>query len=284
MKLLSSDTIRRCIVALPGHAIITADYDQIELRIAAALAGEQSLIEAAHKGQSLHKVAAIKLFGEKYTPDQYRYTKNVNFGWLYGGGAATLAEQAGIPISDAAGIVKEYTATFTSLSSYKRRNQAKVLKSALSTLEYKAYRSLVSQLFLHRTDTKEGRYQRAVISREIERLCYRRLGTVVTPIYGRRLLVDAHKAYRATNYIIQSLARDIMASGLLRVMEDPELEPTALLPIHDEILGMAPIKDAERIARRYGEVMSTMLEGVPLTAQGKVYGRSWGHGYRTKSS
>lgn len=280
MRLLSSDTVRRCIAAPRGYAILTADYDQIELRIAAALSGEQSLIEAAKRGDSLHKVAAAKLFGENYTPDQYRYTKNVNFGWLYGGGAKTLAEQAGIPISDAAEIVKEYTATFTRLSSYKRRNQEKVLRSALSSMEYKAYRQLVSQMFLHRTDTKEGRSARASISREIDRLCYRRLGTVVTPIYGRRLLVDAHKAYRSTNYIIQSLARDIMASGLLRVMDDPELEPTVLLPIHDEILGMAPIRQAERIARRYGEVMTTELEGVPLTAAGKVYGRSWGHGYR----
>lgn len=280
MRLLSSDTIRRCIVAERGYAIITADYDQIELRIAAALSGERSLIEAAKRDESLHKVAAIKLFGVNYTPDQYRYVKNVNFGWLYGGGPKTLAEQADIPYADAAAIVKEYTATFQALTSYKRRNQEKVLKSALSPLEYKAYRSLVSQLFLHRTDTKEGRYQRALIQREIERLCYRRLGTVITPVYGRRLLVDAHKAYRATNYIIQSLARDIMAAGLLRVMEDPELEPTALLPIHDEILGMAPVRDAERIARRYGEVMSTTLEGVPLSASGKVYGRSWGHGYR----
>lgn len=284
MRLLSSDTIRRCIVALPGHAIITADYDQIELRIAAALSGEPSLIEAAKKGDSLHKVAAAKLFGENYTPDQYRYTKNVNFGWLYGGGAKTLAQQAGIPIGDAAGIVKEYSSTFTALSSYKRRNQETVLRSALSPEEYKAYRQLVSTLFLHRTDTREGRSARASISREIERICYRRLGTVVTPVYGRRLLVDAHKAYRSTNYIIQSLARDIMASGLLRVMDDPELEPTVLLPIHDEILGMAPLKSAERLSRRYGEVMSTVLEGVPLTAQGKVYGKSWGHGYRTKSA
>jgi len=280
MKLLSSDTIRRCFVADRGYAVITADYDQIELRVAAALSGEQSLIEAAKRGDSLHKVAAAKLFGENYTPDQYRYTKNVNFGWLYGGGAKTLSEQAGIPIGDAAGIVKEYTATFQALSSYKRRNQDKVLKSALTPLEYKAYRSLVSQLFLHRTDTSEGRHARALISNEIERLCYRRLGTVITPMYGRRLLVDAHKAYRATNYIIQSLSRDIMAEGLLRVMGDPELEPTVMLPVHDEILGQAPVKSAERIARRYGEVMSTMLEGVPLTAQGKVYGRSWGHGYR----
>lgn len=283
MRLLSSDTIRRCIVAERGYAIITADYDQIELRIAAALSGEQSLIEAARKGESLHKVAAIKLFGVDYTGDQYRYTKNVNFGWLYGGGPKTLSEQADIPYGDAAAIVKEYTATFQKLTSYKRRNQENVLRSALTPLEYKAYRSLVSQLFLHRRDTSEGRYQRALIQQEIDRVCYRRLGTVVTPVYGRRLLVDAHKAYRATNYIIQSLARDIMAAGLLRVMEDPELEPTALLPIHDEILGMAPLRDAERIARRYGEVMSTTLEGVPLTAQGKVYGKSWGHGYRTSN-
>lgn len=281
MRLLSADTVRRCFIADPGYAVITADYDQIELRLAAALAGETSLIEAAKRGESLHKIAAAKLFGPDYTPDQYRYTKNVNFGWLYGGGAKTLAEQAGIPIGEAAAIVAEYKVTFPSLTEYKRKQQATVLRSALNANEYRAYRSLTAQMFSLRRDSKEGRRARFAVQIEIERLCYRRLGTIVTP-YGRRLLVDAHKAYRATNYMVQSLARDVMAEGLLRVMDDPELEPTVFLPVHDEILGQAPKRKAEYIAKRYGEVMSTEFRGVPISASGKVYGRSWGHGYRTK--
>jgi DNA polymerase I len=279
MKLLSADTVRRCFVALPGHSIITADYDQIELRLAAALSGESVLIEAAKRGESLHKIAAARLFGPDYTPDQYRYTKNVNFGWLYGGGAKTLAEQASIPIGEAAKIIREYQEAFPALTKYKRKNQDTVLKSALSPVEYRAYRSLLQRMWAFRSDTKDGRKARAQIQNEIERMCYGRVGYVTTPT-GRRLVVDAKKPYAATNYIVQGFAADVLKQGFLRVMDDPELEPTVLLPIHDELLGMARKSKAEHIAQRYGEVMTTEYNGVPLTAQGKVYGKSWGHGYR----
>lgn len=259
--------------------IISADYDQIELRLAAALAGETTLIEAAKRNESLHKVAAIKLFGVGYTPDQYRYTKNVNFGWLYGGGPKTLSEQAGIPYADAQKIIREYQESFPSLTRYKRKMQESVLRSALSPQEYRAYRSLLQRMWAFRSDTKDGRKARAQIQNEIEYMCYNRVGYITTPT-GRRVLVDARKPYTATNYVVQSFAADVFKQGLLDVMDDPELEPTVLLPIHDELLGQARRSKAERIARRYGEVMSTEFNGVPISATGKVYGKSWGHGYR----
>lgn len=279
MKLLSSDAIRRCFTALPGHAIISADFDQIELRVAAGLAGEQTLIDAAKRGESLHKIAAIRLWGEDYTPDQYRYTKNVNFGWLYGGGAKTLSDQAGIPFDEAKKIITEYSAAFPALTAYKRREQEAVLKSALSTREYQQYKAIQARMRAYRWGTREGMQARLALKVELDRLLYRKIGYAVTP-FGRRLVVDAYKSYAVVNYKVQSASRDIMAEALLRVMDDAELEPTVLLPIHDEILGMAPLRKAEYIANRYGEVMSTEFMGVPITASGKVYGKSWGHGYR----
>lgn len=279
MHLLSSDTIRRCFAAIPGHVILTADFDQIELRVAAALAGETTLIEAAKRGESLHKIAAVRLFGANYSSDQYRYTKNVNFGWLFGGGAKTLSDQAGIPFEEARNIIAEYTKAFPALTAYKRREQEAILKSALTATEYRTYKAINSRMWSYRSDTIEGRLSRKALSIEIDRLLYRKLGYAITA-FGRRLPVDAHKAYAVVNYKVQSTSRDIMAEALLRVMDDPELEPTVLLPIHDEILGMAPGRQAKRIARRYGEIMTTEFMGVPITASGKVYGKSWGHGYR----
>lgn len=278
MKLLSPNTIRRCLIADKGKLIISADFDQIELRVAAAYAGETSMIEAAKRGESLHKIAAIKLFGPDYTPDQYRYTKNVNFGWMYGGGPATLSEQAGIPHATAYKIIKEYEAQFPALAAYKRHWQNEVLRRALSSAEYRAFRELRSRMFNFRSDTPEGRRATAGIKLELQRLCYGKHAYVRTD-YGRRLIVDADKPYAAVNYIVQSTARDIMAEALLRVMVDPELEPTVLLPIHDELLGQARMTKADYIAHRYETVMSTEFRGVPITASGKVYGKSWGHGY-----
>lgn len=278
MKLLSAAAVRRCLVADPGYAMFSADFDQIEMRVAAALAGETVMIEAAKRGESLHKTAALQLWGPDYTPDQYRYTKNVNFGWLYGGGAFTLSRQAGISLDAAVEIIKQYESQFTALTAYKRREQEKILRNALSQYEYQALRSLRSQMFNVRSDTVEGLRLRATYKMQISRLCYGKIGYVKTP-YGRHLPVDAEKAYTVVNYIVQSTAGDLLKEALLDVMADSELEPTVLLPVHDELLGQAPIDKAEYIAQRYGEVMSREFMGVPITASGKVYGRSWGHGY-----
>jgi DNA polymerase-1 len=279
MKLLSADAIRRCLIADPGKVILSADFDQIELRVAAALANEPVLIKAAKTGESLHAATAAKLFGPSYSPDQYRYTKNVNFGWLFGGGAATLSDQAGIPVAQAYSIIKEYEEAMPALAAYKRRNTNAILESALSREEYKMFRALRSRMFNYRNDTVEGRRAQAGIKLELKRLCYRKIGYAVTP-FGRRLIVAADKAYASTNYIVQSSAADILKQGLLDVMADPELEPTVLLPVHDELLGQARKAEAEHIAERYAKVMTTEFYGVPITASGKVYGKSWGHGYR----
>lgn len=279
MKLLSADTIRRCLIADPGYHILTADFDQIELRVLAGLAGEEVLIDAAKKGESLHKTAALRLWGEGYTPDQYRYTKNVNFGWAFGGGATTLSEQTGLPIADCAAIIRDYENQFSALRAYKQRMQNEILDQALTSGEKKAYRSLRHRMHYLRTDTAEGRRARYALELQIKRMMYGKFG-YTTNAFGRRLLVEADKAYKVVNYQVQSTAAELMKHALLDVMDDPELEPTVLLPIHDEILGQAPISKAEYIARRYGEVMSREFMGVPITAAGKVYGKSWGHGYR----
>lgn len=279
MKLLSSDTIRRCLIADPGYAILSADFDQIELRVIAALAGEQVMIEAAKRGESLHKTAALRLWGENYSPDQYRYTKNVNFGWAFGGGAKTLSEQTGLPIADCAAIIRDYESQFPALRDFKRREQNKILDAALTGAEKKAYRLLRSRMQYMREDTKEGRRARYALQVQINRLMYGKFAYTTTP-FGRRLLVEADKAYKVVNYQVQSSAADLMKHALLEVLDDPELYPTVLLPIHDEILGQARKSKAEYIAERYGEVMTREFMGVPITATGKVYGKSWGHGYR----
>lgn len=279
MRLLSADTIRRCLIADPGHSMLTADFDQIELRIIAALAGEQVMIDAAKRGESLHKTTAAQMFGADYTPDEYRYSKNLNFGWAFGGGAKTLAEQTGLPMGKCAELIRSFENQFPALRAFKQREQQKILDQALSSGQLKAYRELRGRMRYLRQDTTEGRRARYALQIQIDRLMYGKVGYATTP-FGRRLLVEADKAYKVVNYKVQSSAADVLKYALLDVMADPELEPTVLLPIHDEILGQAPKGKAEYIAQRYGEVMTRDFMGVPLTASGKVYGKSWGHGYR----
>lgn len=280
MKLLSADTIRRCLVADMGHAILSADFDQIEWRVIGALSGETAIIEAAKRGESIHKLAAKRMFGE-YTPDQYRFTKNLNFGWAFGGGAKTLSEQTGVPIAQCIPFIKQYEGEFPALAAWKRKEQNAVLKAALTPGELNAYYSLRSRMYSYRTDTAKGRAARKALDIEIKRLLWRKTATVVLP-HGRRLLVDAEKSYAVVNYKVQGTAAHLFKQALIDVWADEELQPTVLLPIHDELLGQAPVKQAERIAHKYGEVMSREFMGVPITASGKVYGQSWGHGYRKK--
>lgn len=278
MKLLSAAAIRRCLIADPGHLIISADFDQIELRVAAALAGEQVLIDAAKRGEHLIKASAVQLFGENYTADEYRYTKNVTYGWLFGGGAQTLADQAGIPIGMAYGITRDYENRMEALTKYKRKRVDGLLREALGYHGYQQYRRLRARMFNFKSDTPQGRAARKAIQVEIDRLCYGKYGYVETH-FGRRLRVDASKAYTIVNYEVQCTAADLFKRALLDVMDDPRLEPTVLLPVHDEILGQARKRKAQWTAERYGEVMSRKFKGVPITASGKVYGKSWGHGY-----
>jgi len=52
-----------------------------------------------------------------------------------------------------------------------------------------------------------------------------------------------------------------------------------LLPIHDEVLAEAPAAEAAEYIREMGRIMTTEFRGVPLSAEGKIHGRSWGDGY-----
>jgi DNA polymerase-1 len=261
--------------------MFTADFDQIELRIIAALANETAMIEAAKKGESLHKLAAVRLFGANYVPDQYKLAKNINFTYAFAGGAETMSQRYEITFAQAIALIRDYEIAFPALAKYKRRKTESILQSALSTAEYKTYKALRSRMFNFRRDTPEGREARAGIQMELKRLCYGKVGYIYTN-FGRRIIVNAEKPYAAINYEVQTSAADVLKEAFLRVMDDEELNPTVLLPIHDELLGQALIEEAEYFASRYAEVMTTRFMGVPITASGKVYGKSWGHGYKKK--
>jgi DNA polymerase I-like protein with 3'-5' exonuclease and polymerase domains len=79
---------RRCLVGRAGHALVKADYSQIELRIAAKLAGEERMIAAYRAGQDLHTLTASQILGKAdVTKADRLLAKAVNFGLLYGMGA-----------------------------------------------------------------------------------------------------------------------------------------------------------------------------------------------------
>jgi DNA polymerase I-like protein with 3'-5' exonuclease and polymerase domains len=100
---------------------------------------------------------------------------------------------------------------------------------------------------------------------------------VVTPS-GRHLPLDRDRTYSATNYVIQSTARDVFAQSIVDLF-DAGLGDYLLLPVHDEVLAQAPDNEAAEVAAEIGRIMSGDFYGVPLNATGEITGRSWGSAY-----
>lgn len=107
-------------------------------------------------------------------------------------------------------------------------------------------------------------------------------GYVVWTPVGRRLPLDRDRVYAATNYAVQSTARDVLCQALLD-MDEKGLTDYLYLPIHDEVLGSAPEDIAEDVAREVGDAMSMDFFGVPLDTDPEVGGFSWGSLYMKKA-
>lgn len=100
---------------------------------------------------------------------------------------------------------------------------------------------------------------------------------VITPS-GRHLPLDRDRLYAATNYVVQSTARDLLAQAIVDLF-DAGLGDHILLPVHDEIVAQAPADEAEDVVQEIGRIMGSTFGGVEIVSDPEVYGRSWGHGY-----
>ena len=114
--------IRKAFVARnEDYLFMSADYSQIELRIAASFAKDETMIEAFRSKRDIHTTTAAKVFKveiDKVTPDMRRKAKEVNFGILYGSTAFGLSQNLGIPRSEAAEIIKSYFLEFSAIKRY----------------------------------------------------------------------------------------------------------------------------------------------------------------------
>jgi DNA polymerase I len=118
--------IREAFIAPPGHALISADYSQIELRIMAHLSGDESLLRAFAAGEDIHRATAADIFGvpiADVTSEQRRYIKAVNFGLIYGMSAFGLASQLGIERGAAAQFIEKYFIRYPGVAEYMRRTR-----------------------------------------------------------------------------------------------------------------------------------------------------------------
>jgi DNA polymerase-1 len=112
---------RSCFTAVPGHALIVADYSQQELRILAAVAGDPALTDVFQHSGDLHRATAALVFGveeQDVKPAQRRAAKALNFGLMYGMGPASFARGTGMSHEQAAATIDRYFATFPRVAAW----------------------------------------------------------------------------------------------------------------------------------------------------------------------
>ena len=113
--------LRRCFTADPGHVLISCDFSQVEIRVAAALADDPTLREVILSGADIHDATAALMYGEGFTDEQRTISKRATFGTIYGGGARALASQTGVTEDTARQVIQRWRRTYPRVIAYGKR-------------------------------------------------------------------------------------------------------------------------------------------------------------------
>jgi DNA polymerase I len=222
--------IRRAFKAgRPDHVMVSADYSQIELRIAAHLSGDPKLLGAFAAGQDIHTATAAAVFKipiESVDPNQRRLAKVANFGSIYGQGEYGLSQQLGITGDVAREFLAQYWATYSRLKEY------------LDEVRRKA--------------REEG----FVVSATGRR---RAIPDLRSPNFQLRSAAER----MAINFPMQSLAADIIKIAMVRLqreIEADQIEGRMLLQVHDELLFEVPRSEVDQFAEKVPRIMTGAYE------------------------
>ncbi len=233
--------IRRAFVAEEGCLLLSVDYSQIELRLAAAVAGIEALIQAFHDGADIHALTASQVFGiplEKITPEERRRAKAVNFGIIYGISGFGLARQLGCSPGEAGSFIRAYLDRFHELRDWME--------------DTKAF-------------ARSHGYVETLFGRRIH----------IQGIGDKNATRRAAAERQAINAPLQGAAADIMKRAMIRMPDAlavANVKATLLLQVHDELVFEVPERDVERAALVAKDVMQnatkpTLTLKVPLIAE-----------------
>ncbi len=237
--------IRGAFVAPDGSkTLLSADYSQIELRIAAALSGEDRMIKAFEEGYDIHAATAMVLFGVDHdgvTHEMRRHAKTVNFGILYGISAFGLSERSGLTRGEAAELITQYFTQYSRLKSWQERTIA----------------------FAHENGYVETAAGRRRYLRDIN---------------SRNGTIRSAAERNAINMPVQGTAADMIKLAMIRIQErfdSEKVRSKMLLQVHDELVFEAVNEELDTvkdIVRR--EMVEAMPLGVPIEVEMGA-GRSW---------
>ncbi|MFE5828693.1 DNA polymerase [Streptomyces sp. NPDC056508] len=125
--------IRRAFLAEPGERIISVDFQAVELRVLAALAGVTRMKEAIKAGRDLHSFTAELVFGPDFTPKHRKISKAIGFGVVYGGGANTIQRQTGAPMAEVKRAVAAYHRAYPEVRRAANRWQREAFANGMVT-------------------------------------------------------------------------------------------------------------------------------------------------------
>ncbi len=236
--------MREMFVAAPGHVLVDADYSQIELRLLAHIASDQTMIDAFRSGTDIHTVTAGQVFaapGEPVTPEMRRRAKAVNFGIVYGISDFSLSQDIGVTRAQAKAYMEKYFATYAGVHAY----QEEVVKKARED-------GYVSTLFGRRRWLPELKSSNFNLRS-----------------FGERV---------ALNMPIQGTAADLMKLAMIhvdRALAQAGLNARLVLQVHDELIVECPAEEGEAVkALLTREMEGVARMAVPLKADSAL-GRSW---------
>ncbi len=236
--------LRRCFTAPSGYCLVVADYSQIELRLLAHFSGDAVLCSAFENREDIHTRTAAEVFGvppSAVTRDQRRVAKMINFGVLYGMGAASLAKELGISVGDAQRYISQYFARYAGVRAY------------LDTVVRQAReRGYVVTLMGRRRSVPELGSPDRVVAQAAERI--------------------------ALNTPVQGSAADVIKLAMValdRAIRERRLDARMVLQVHDELVFEVAEPQAEEMRTLAREVMEGVVHlRVPLVVDIGI-GRNW---------
>ena len=243
--------IRKAFVAEKGYSLISADYNQIEMRILADLANVKELKKAFKNNEDIHSLTASQIFNiniDKVNQDQRRKAKAINFGIIYGISQYGLAKQINVSNYEAEEFLNSYFAKFPEIKVYMDQ-----------TIKFCRKSGYVNNIFGRKSHFMN--------------------------INDKNFNIRNFQERAAINAPIQGSASEIMRLAMIRLSEklnDQKNNKTKmLLQIHDELIFETPEDDVKRISKIIIEEMSSVVNSdhhsfsIPLTVDLNT-GNNWG--------
>lgn len=220
-----------------NFTLLAADYSQIELRIIAALSGDENMQEAFIKGEDIHSATAAKVFGvtiNEVDREMRSKAKAVNFGIIYGQSAFGLSQNLNISRTEAKEIIDTYFEKYPKLKAYMDNNVA---------------------------FAKEHGYVETIMKRRRN----------LKDINSNNAVVRGHAERNAVNAPIQGSAADVIKIAMINIFkefEKQQLQSKMLLQVHDELVFDVHLQELEKVKTIVKNKMESAVKlSVPLDVE-----------------